>query len=91
MTNPRPTPAPALTALRAVEFLLAGRDSPLSISEIHDLRRFCQLRIAECQHPESPAPVENCPNRSRHVSAFAAGDREKCPYCQQVYVRKVGK
>jgi len=31
----------------------------------------------------------NCPNKHNHVSAWPAFDREKCPYCQQVYVRKV--
>jgi hypothetical protein len=30
----------------------------------------------------------NCPNKSKHISAFPAFDRIICPYCRQVFVLK---
>jgi len=30
----------------------------------------------------------NCPNKSQHVSAFPAFDRELCPVCRKTYVLK---
>ena len=29
-----------------------------------------------------------CPNKDKHISAFPAYDREKCPYCKKTYVLK---
>jgi len=38
----------------------------------------------------------NCPNKSKHVSAFPAYDRIECPYCKRkdqlpVYIKKEAK
>jgi len=32
-----------------------------------------------------------CPKKHLHVSAWPAFDRELCPVCKQVYIRKIGK
>ncbi len=33
--------------------------------------------------------MSECPNKSNHVSAFPAYDRELCPYCKIIYIRKI--
>lgn len=33
-------------------------------------------------------PAWQCPWKHRHVSAFPAFDREKCPWCHQAFILK---
>jgi len=33
----------------------------------------------------------SCPNKIKHDSSEPAFDREKCPYCREVYVKKGDK
>ncbi len=32
-----------------------------------------------------------CPNKDKHISAFPAYDRIKCPWCKKTYVLKKEK
>lgn len=33
--------------------------------------------------------MKQCPRKDLHVSAWPAYDREKCPWCGQVYIQKI--